>query len=95
MFFLTLSMALSGMTVLPSLRMGVTSTSSQLIGACGGQHVPLAVVEHTGPFLVSAVSPCTSTPPFPSFIRMLSVPSPRPQKDRSAVGPQVHRHIFA
>ena len=33
MFFLTLAMALSGMTVLPFLRIGVTSTSSQVIGA--------------------------------------------------------------
>ncbi len=32
-FFLTLSMALSGIAVLPSLRIGVTSTGSHSIGA--------------------------------------------------------------
>ena len=32
-FVLTLSMALSGMTVLPSFNWGVTSTDSHLIGA--------------------------------------------------------------
>ena len=36
-FVLTLSMALSGMTVLPSFKWGVTSTDSHLIGACGDQ----------------------------------------------------------
>lgn len=34
MFFLILLMASSGMTVLPSLRIGVTSTSSQTMGTC-------------------------------------------------------------
>lgn len=35
MFFLTLAMAASGMTVLPFFKMGVTSTSSHVIGAWG------------------------------------------------------------
>lgn len=34
MFFLMFSMAASGMAVLPSLRMGVTSTDSQAMGVC-------------------------------------------------------------
>jgi hypothetical protein len=39
LFFLILSMAASGMAVLPSLRMGVTSQDSQAIGVCSNAYM--------------------------------------------------------
>lgn len=60
MFFLTDAMASSGMTVLPFFRMGVTSTSSHLMGACSRQHQDFTAVIlislPTRPALLSALA---------------------------------------
>ena len=48
-FFLTLSMAASGITVRPSLSMGVTSTGSHLIGTFAAAKMSLTACEISGP----------------------------------------------